>query len=105
MTPEGKVKRDIEKWLAARGFWKAGRARPEGPVHGWYYMPVSNGLGVHGIPDFVCCWLGKFMVIEAKAPGGKPTENQKQRMFEIEEADGITIVCDDVRQLDSLLWP
>lgn len=45
------------------------------------------------------------MVIEAKAPGGKPTENQKQRMFEIEEADGITIVCDDVRQLDSLLGP
>lgn len=103
MTPEGRVKRDIERYLKSLGFWKAGTKRPEGDVNGWYYMPTQNGLGVHGIPDFICSWRGAFLAIEAKAPGGYPTENQKDRMFEIEESGGITILCDDVRQLHSLL--
>lgn len=87
-TPEGRVKNAIKKWLEARGIW--------------YYMPVSNGMGVHGIPDFVCCWAGRFFAVEAKAPGKRrnTSASQKARIEEIRGASGWAIVVDDVSQLD-----
>lgn len=90
MTPEGRVKSDIRKWLKARQIW--------------YYMPVSNGMGVVGIPDFICCWNGRFLAIEAKAPGkrGNTTPNQDARIREIITAHGWAIVVDDTSQLDEL---
>lgn len=98
MTPEGRVKDQIKKELDARGFWRAGTAKPP-EVDGWYYMPVSNGMGVHGIPDFVGCWRGAFFSIEAKKPGGVTTANQDNRHEEIHEAGGLVLVVDDVKQL------
>jgi hypothetical protein len=97
-TPEGKVKAAIKKELDGRGFWRAGAARPE-IVEGWYYMPVSNGMGVHGIPDFMCCYHGKLFCIEAKAPGGQPTPNQLRRHEEIQAAHGVVLIVSDVAQL------
>lgn len=89
-TPEGRVKEAVKKWLKARDIW--------------YYMPVQNGMGVVGIPDFVCCWDGQFFAIETKAPGKRndTTPNQKLRLAEIADAGGISIVVDDVAQLDEL---
>ena len=101
-TPEAKVKDSIKKELDVRGFWRAGSAKPTNVI-GWYYMPVSNGMGVHGIPDFVCCWLGKFFGIEAKAPKGEPTPNQIKRHEEIREASGTVIIVDDVSKLREYL--
>ena len=63
-------------------------------------MPVSNGMGVHGIPDFVCCWKGKFFCIEAKAKGGTTTANQDQRHEEIRAAQGWVLVVDDANKLE-----
>jgi hypothetical protein len=67
-------------------------------------MPIQNGMGVVGIPDFICCWHGRFISIETKAPGKRnnTTPNQEQRMAEIREAGGVTWVVDDVKQLDEL---
>jgi hypothetical protein len=90
MTPEGKVKKDVKAWLKARGIW--------------FYMPVQNGMGVVGIPDLICCWGGKFLAIETKAPGkrSQTTANQEARIDEIRAARGWAIVVDDVSQLDEL---
>jgi hypothetical protein len=90
MTPEGKVKGHVKKWLKDRGIF--------------FYMPIQNGMGVVGIPDFICCWHGRFISIETKAPGKRnnTTPNQDQRMAEIREAGGVTWVVDDVKQLDEL---
>lgn len=89
-TPEGKVKDDIKKWLRDRGIW--------------FYMPVQNGMGVTGIPDFVCCMAGKFVAIEAKAPGKRAntSANQDHQIAAIHKAGGAAIVVDDVAQLDVL---
>ena len=89
-TPEGKVKDAVKKWLRERGYW--------------FYMPVQNGMGVVGIPDFICCCNGRFLAIETKAPGrrGNLSPNQKHRIEEIDAANGVTIVVDDVAQLDQL---
>lgn len=106
MTPEGRVKLQIKKWLYDHGFIRAGSSQdswPDKPV-GWYYMPMQNGMGVHGIPDFICCFSGRFISIEAKAPGGEPTENQKDRGDEIIIAGGVWIVVDDVKTLTEKNW-
>ncbi|TDN70478.1 VRR-NUC domain-containing protein [Paraburkholderia sp. BL10I2N1] len=99
-TPEGKVKKDIKKLLDEAGFWRAGAKQPDIPVAGSYYMPVQNGMGVIGIPDFVgVAWGGRRFDIEAKAPGEAPTPNQLKRHEEIVAAGGIVLVVDDVSKL------
>lgn len=87
MTPEGRVKQAVKKVLKDRGVW--------------YFMPMQNGFGVVGIPDFICCWNGKFLAIETKAPGNKSgtTPNQDRRIREIVEHGGSAFVVDDVKQL------
>lgn len=89
-TPEGAVKDGIKKWLKAHGIW--------------FFMPVSNGFGLHGIPDFVCCRQGLFLGIEAKAPGKTKnvSELQKRVIGEINTAGGLAVVVDDVSQLEDI---
>lgn len=98
-TPEGKVKDAIKKLLKVHGIW--------------FYMPMQNGMGVHGIPDLICCYEGLFIGIETKAPlktpttweqrWNKATANQQNRMTEIQEAGGIAFVADDVSQVEEVL--
>lgn len=91
MTPEGRVKNDVKKVLKARGIW--------------FFMPMQNGFGVVGIPDFICCWGGHFLAIETKAPGkrGDTTANQDRKLQEIRDHDGYAIVVDDAQQLIDFL--
>ena len=86
-TPEGKVKDAVKKELRKRDIW--------------YFMPMQNGFGVVGIPDFICCWEGKFLAIETKAPGkrGQTTANQDRIISEIKDHWGKALVVDDVSQL------
>ena len=90
-TPEGKIKQQVKKWL--------------GEIGAWYYMPVQNGMGRVGIPDFICCLRGKFFAIETKAPGkrGALTPNQKKNLDEIITAGGVALVVDDPAQLAGMV--
>jgi len=58
---------------------------------------VQNGMGVVGIPDLICCWRGRFLAVETKAPGkiDDVTPNQQARIREIRAADGLAVVTDD----------
>jgi hypothetical protein len=87
-TPEGKVKLAIKKILDKH--------------EAWFFMPVQNGMGKVGIPDFVCCYKGHFLGIEAKAPGKmhQTTPNQDKIRDEIEAHSGSYIVIDDPQMLD-----
>lgn len=100
MTPEGRVKRDIQKYLTEKGVWFAGKKAPP-LVTGWMYMPVSNGMGVVGIPDFCGIYKTRPLYIETKAPGklSTTTVNQDERHKEIRLASGIVIVADSVERL------
>ena len=91
MTPEGKVKEEIKKVLKKTGIW--------------YYMPVQNGMGVVGIPDFMCCADGKFIGVEAKAPGkiDNLTPNQKRIRDQIQESAGWYIAVDDAEHFKAVL--
>lgn len=94
MTPEGKVKAAVRRVLNAAGIWS--------------FSPVSNGMGRHGIPDFVACkptlitadmvgtWIGEFIGIETKAPGkrGNVSALQLECHNEIQAARGKVFVVD-----------
>ncbi len=68
-TPEGRVKMRVKKVLDAS--------------HAYYFMPVSNGMGRHGIPDIICCVNGYFLGIECKAGNGKTTALQDRELENI----------------------
>jgi hypothetical protein len=91
MTPEGKVKAAIKRKLIEHGIW--------------FYMPIQNGMGVTGIPDFICCWDGRFLAIEAKAPGKRAnlSANQERVIAMIGVAGGIAMVIDDAVMLGYFL--
>lgn len=92
MTPEGRVKAQIKKLLKIHDVW--------------YYCPMQNGYGKVGIPDFICCFNGRFVAIEAKAPGKELllTPNQKNVLEAIEEHGGDTmVISDNMDQLVALI--
>ena len=86
-TPEGKVKASIKKFLTDSG--------------AYWTMPATGGYGKSGVPDFLVCLRGKFIGIEAKAKGmaHNTTHMQDQQIKAIQDAGGLSFVCDDVSQL------
>lgn len=93
MTPEGRVKQGVKRVLAT-------------VPRAWYYMPVQNGMGRSGIPDFIACiptvitpdmvgeTIGVFMAVETKAPGkgADTTANQDRELHGIRTAGGVALV-------------
>lgn len=79
----------------------------------WFFMPVSNGMGRHGIPDVVGVHDGRFFAIEVKDQGRRDEENrgasklQKHEIERIIAAGGMAMVWDgendDVEELYSWL--
>lgn len=91
-TPEGRVKDAVKKVLKDRGIW--------------YFMPMQNGFGHVGIPDFICSWKGRFLAIETKAPGKERTvtPNQERCLSDIQiKGEGLAIVISDAATLASWL--
>jgi hypothetical protein len=103
LTPEGRVKAAIKKFLTGIG--------------AWYCMPATGGYGASGVPDFLVCKpvfvtadmvgtiMGEFVAIEAKAAGQRKntTPMQDMQIAGIHKAGGRAIVCDDVMQLEEFL--
>jgi hypothetical protein len=61
----------------------------------WWFMYVPVGYGKSGIPDFLVCYWGCFVAIEAKFGGTKPTSLQYAQMDEITDAGGRVLVVDE----------
>jgi hypothetical protein len=79
MTPEAVTKNRVKKLLEAEGVY--------------YFMPVSNGMGVMGIFDVVCCVHGVFLGIECKATAKqKPTHLQTRNAHRAQAAGGIVFL-------------
>lgn len=81
MTPEAKVKKKIKDILRS--------------LNAYYAMPIGTGFGSAGVPDFLVCVRGRFIGIEAKANGNKPTALQLKNLDQIIEAGGLSFVIDE----------
>lgn len=77
MTPEGKVKEKIKKWLDLNM-----------PGH-WRVMPRGGPFGKAGCPDILICWQGIFIAIEVKSDEGDATALQIMNLKKILSAGGV----------------
>jgi Holliday junction resolvase len=73
-TPESKVKSAVVKILKDYGVY--------------YFFPATHGYGRSGVPDIICCYMGKFIAIECKAGKGKLTALQERELLRIKRAGG-----------------
>ena len=87
MTPERRVKDKVKKVLVE--------------IRAYYAMPIGTGYGNAGVPDFLVCYEGRFIGIECKANGNKPTALQLKNFRDIEDAGG-TVWLIDESNIDSL---
>lgn len=86
-TEEGRLKDRVKLYLRQLG--------------AYYHMSVPTGFGVPTL-DFVCCVpqfhnggrIGRFIGVETKAPGKKPTPRQQQCIDAINAAGGIAFYTD-----------
>ena len=81
MTPEKKVKDRVVKLLKQWGVY--------------YFFPATHGYGRSGVPDIICCFGGKFLAIECKAGGNKPTPLQERELKVIADAGGAAFVINE----------
>jgi Holliday junction resolvase len=80
-TPEKKVKDKVKAFLKEQG--------------AYFFMPATGGYGKSGVPDLVACIKGRFIGIECKANGNKPTALQLKNLVDIATAGGVAFVVDD----------
>lgn len=78
-TPEGKVKAAVKVVLDQFGAY-----------HHW---PVPLGYGAPTV-DCLACVNGRFIAIECKRPGGKPTPRQSVVLQRVSDAGGCSVVID-----------
>ena len=82
MTPEGKVKAKLKVALD-KAF----------PDH-YRFMPVQSGYGAKTL-DVLLCVNGRFIGVETKAPGKKPTPLQESTIAAMEAAGALVLVVSD----------
>lgn len=87
-TPEVKVKKKVIAILKSIG--------------AYYAMPVASGFGNAGHPDIFVCHKGRFIGIECKANGRKPTALQLSNLDKIAQAGGLSLVIDE-KNVDRLI--
>ena len=80
-TPEKVVKDKVTSVLKAEGVY--------------HFFPATHGYGRSGVPDIVGCVNGRFLGIECKANGNKPTALQVRELESIRRSNGVAVVVDE----------
>ena len=75
MTPEGKEKKALRKYLDDIG--------------AFHFAPFMGGYGRSGYSDEIACIKGCFWAFEVKAPGKEPTALQRLRLTQAQAAGGL----------------
>ena len=86
-TPEAKVKKQIRKIHDEAG--------------AYYAMHIGTGYGNSGVPDFLICFNGSFIAVEAKAGAGKTTALQESHLSRIRGVGGTALVINE-QNIDQL---
>lgn len=90
MTPEGLTKKEIRAVLDSYG------------DELWYDMPVKMGMGKR-VVDFLICFRGFFLAIEAKRKGKEARKFQVRIMDRVRRAGGGALCIDNAAQLHAVL--
>ena len=95
VTPEGKIKKLVNKVLDE--FVGPDLSQPEL----YRYWPVPSGFGKSSL-DCIVCYRGRFIAIETKTPGKKPTPRQELCIEEMKCAWADVFVIDSKAGCDEL---
>ena len=71
-------------------------------IEAYYFFPVPMGLGETTL-DILVCVKGRFVAIECKRPGGKPTQLQLITIERIIKAGGLVYVVDNLEAVDRMV--
>lgn len=63
----------------------------------------GSALMMAGLPDLIVCYRGKFIGIEVKMPGNKPSARQKFVHDQIRRAGGIVVVAYSIDDVDTAM--
>jgi len=77
---EAKIQTEIINWLTYQGAW----------------VVKTIATTKNGTPDILCSLKGKFIAVEVKKPGGRPTALQLVQIRKIREAGGLACVAYDL---------
>ena len=80
-TPEKVVKDKVTAVLKSAGVY--------------YFFPATHGYGRSGVPDIIACVSGRFLAIECKAGGNKPTALQTREIENIRACGGVAVIVDE----------
>lgn len=73
-------------------------------IDGLFFWKVFSGMYcTAGIPDIVCCYKGRFIAFEVKAPDGKLTALQDATIKKIREAGGVAEVVRSVDEVKEII--
>ena len=89
MTPEKTIKQKIRAYLVDE-------------KKAYYFAPVQTGMGVSTV-DILCCIAGRFVGIEVKVPGKKPTPRQAFNLKAIDAAGGVAFWTDSLEYTKEML--
>jgi len=100
LTPEGRIKSVILRYLERRGFFAWNN--PSGCVRAtpdrWIHFGKKGSADIIGIlPD------GKFLAIETKSKNGRLTPEQKDFLDKVRFLGGVAIVARSFQELDEAL--
>lgn len=87
---EADVKKQVKKILESLGVY--------------YYMPVPLAYTRTGVPDFVCCYRGKFLAIETKFGYNKTSPRQDIEIAKIRAAGGVVFVINEKNITEIERW-
>lgn len=91
MASEKNFENRLKKWLTERGAW-----------HVKYF---ANRNTRSGIPDILACVNGRFLAIEVKGEGGRPSPLQLHHVEQIRKSGGLAVIAwpDDFERLKALV--
>jgi Holliday junction resolvase len=71
---------------------------------GAYVVNIHGaGIGRNGIADRLACYRGRFLALELKAPGRRPTRLQQYELDQAANAGAITAVITNPDQATQIL--
>ena len=72
--------------------------------HCWFIKTQSGAYGGRaGMPDFLVCYRGRFVAIEAKRPGGTLSQVQKLELSRLGRAGAVVLVAFDAAAVEAIL--
>ena len=69
-------------------------------IGAYVFNVPGTGMGRKGTPDLLICYQGKFIAIELKVPGAKPSKLQEYELAKVRNAGGIAEVIHSMEELE-----